>query len=118
MIIAIDLDGTAWAEDWPYIGEFKKNFIRVMKRLWDEGHYIIIYSLREVGTREYDEAVDHLEIKNIRYHLFNENHPDLIEQYGEARKISADVYIDDRGLRGIPDDWEDIYKALRSHPKF
>ena len=125
MVISIDLDGTAWEENWDEIGEFKKNFIIVMDRLWREGHIIILNSLREKGTKQYDDAVDHLEVKNIKYHLFNENLPGLIQRYGEARKISAEVHIDDRDLGWIdtiwtvfPNDWEYVYELLTYHPKY
>jgi len=122
MIIAVDLDGTAWDENWPDIGRFRPNFIRVMRRLWNEGHLIIINSLRDVGTEEYDDAVDHLEIKDIKYHKFNENLPGIVDHWGESRKIGAHVYIDDRSCGwlpdGIPHDWEDIYAMLQSHPLY
>ena len=125
MVISIDLDGTAWEENWDEIGEFKKNFIIVMDRLWREGHIIILNSLREKGTKQYDDAVDHLEVKNIKYHLFNENLPGLIQRYGEARKISADIHVDDRDLawvdtiwNGFPDDWEYVYELLQRYHKY
>ena len=125
MIISIDLDGTGWDENWSEIGKFKKNFTRVMHRLWNEGHILIINSLRDKGTPEYDNAVDHLYTKNICYHLFNENLPGLLSKYGEARKISAQVHIDDRDLGWvnsiagvIPDDWEHIYSLLQRHPAY
>jgi hypothetical protein len=44
----------------------------------------------------------------------NENLPSNIEKYGgDTRKMSADIYIDDRQLGGIPDDWLEIEKMIR-----
>ena len=49
----------------------------------------------------------------IKYHYFNENFPHLIDRYGgDTRKISADIYIDDKCLFDIPT-WAVKYGIIR-----
>lgn len=110
MIISIDFDGTIVNEMWPRIGSMKKGAREVINRLYSEGHYIIINTLRE-GPYEL-EARLYLKRAGINYHGFNENHPDAVVKYYDSRKIGADIYIDDRNIGGIPD-WETIYKIIQ-----
>jgi phenylalanyl-tRNA synthetase beta subunit len=42
-----------------------------------------------------------------------------LEKYKQdCRKISGDIYIDDKNLGGIPDDWNEIYELIQKHPKY
>jgi hypothetical protein len=36
----------------------------------------------------------------------------------DSRKISADIYIDDKQLGGLPEDWNEIDRMVREHPKY
>ena len=113
--IAIDFDGTITRADNKTRGQelvLKKNAPEVIRQLYSEGYLIIINTLRD-GKEWEKEARDFLDKHDIPYHLFNENDPSRIEYFGESRKIAADIYIDDRNLLGIPDDWKDIYCIVK-----
>ena len=44
MIIAIDFDGTIVENKYPKIGTLRKGAKAVINRLYDSGHFIIIYT--------------------------------------------------------------------------
>ena len=111
-IIAIDFDGTVHTGEWPSVGSMRKDAGIVMKKLIDEGYGIIINTCRE-GIPLYDGILwmDH---NGIPYHYINCNFPHIIEHYGaDCRKISADLYIDDKCLTGLPE-WDEIYKIINN----
>ena len=61
---------------------------------------------------------DILKENGIKYHYINCNLPSQIEYFGmDCRKISADIYIDDKQLGGIPDDWNLIYDLVHKQIK-
>lgn len=115
LILAIGFDGTIVEHEYPYVGIFRKNALTVLRRLADEGFIIIIWTCRnkEKNDKAFQEMVDHLEVKNIKYHYINENTKEVIESFGETRKVLANIYIDDRQVGGLPDDWEDIYQLIK-----
>jgi len=109
--LIIDFDGTIVEAKWPEIGEMKPNALTVINRLYDAGHKIVVNTCRvdQYAAAAYSWLVDN----GFKFHAFNENLPELIEFYGsDTRKLSGDVYIDDKNLGGIPDDWEEIWKQL------
>jgi len=113
LIIAVDFDGTLHTGEWPSIGEPMPFAIDSMNRLKADGHYLIIWSCRE--GREQTAMVNWLLDRGIPFDRVNDHHPDNIVKYGgDARKVCADVYIDDRQLGGLPD-WDDIYKLVQGH---
>jgi hypothetical protein len=118
MIIVIDFDGTIVSGDnYPNI-TFSKLLCREVIQSWyDDGNEIIINSCR---TGRYEGmAVDFLVENNIPFHYFNCNLPVQIQHFKmDCRKISGDVYIDDKNLGGIPDNWIDIDIMVRKHPKY
>ena len=110
--ISIDYDDTIVYQDFPNSGTIKPNAKEVINRLYDEGHHILIWTCRSFDRLE--TAKNYLIECGIRFHLMNENLPSNIEKYGgDTRKMSADIYIDDRQLGGIPDDWLEIEKIVR-----
>lgn len=112
LILAIDFDGTIAELSFPEVGAMKPNADKYIKKLYDEGHHIIIHTCRS-GVYE-GMAETFLKERDIPYHYINSNMPYLIEEYGQdCRKISADVYIDDKGLMGLPDTWEGIYNRIQ-----
>jgi hypothetical protein len=111
MIIAIDFDGTIAELNYPECGALKLHAKDVINRLYDRGHEIIIWTCR------WDEPLGlcktFLHEHGIKYHKINEHVERLIEMYGnDTRKISADIYIDDRQLGGLPDCWLEIEHIL------
>ena len=108
--IAIDFDGTLCTGRYPLIGEPQPGSAGVLKRLYDAGCYIIIWTCRQGA--ELEAAQKWLDDNGFCYHAINENNPAHVKQYGgDTRKINADVYIDDRQLGGLPP-WSEIGKML------
>lgn len=111
MILAIDFDGTIAELAWPKVGALKKDADVYINMLYNEGHTIIINTCR---TGKYEGmAQDFLKKHGIKYHYINSNDPELIKLYKQdCRKISADIYIDDKCLMGLPKTWNKIYKLI------
>lgn len=97
--IAIDFDGTIVHDEYPKIGSIIDGAKDTINMLHNLGIIIIINSCR---TGKYEqEAKQFLLDKDIHFDYFNENDPVLIEKFGtDTRKISADLYIDDKNLFG------------------
>jgi hypothetical protein len=97
MIIAIDFDGTIVKNAWPKIGRIRigaRWALRVLKK-W--GHVLILNTCRE--DKLLNEALMFLAKNEILIHCANCNSLDRIKEYGgDCRKISAELYLDDRGF--------------------
>jgi hypothetical protein len=115
--ISIDYDDTIVYQDFPNSGTIKPNAKEVINRLYNDGHHILIWTCRSKENLE--TAKKYLNECGVNYHLINHNLPTNIEKYGgDTRKMSAHIYIDDRQLGGIPDDWLEIEKMiLKDIPK-
>jgi len=107
MIIAIDFDGTIVEHKFPKIGEPRKNVFRVLKQLKKDGHKLILWTCRD--GKYLDEAVDFCKENGIEFDAINNN---IKSGFMPLPKIYADLYIDDRGLMGIPSDWNTIYNMI------
>lgn len=116
MTLSIDFDGTICTHSFPEVGTLKKDAHLYINLLYNEGHKIIINTCRS-GKYE-GMAQDFLDKNEIQYHYINSNLPELIEHYGQdCRKISADVYIDDKCLMGLPETWKEIYELIQIKQK-
>ena len=106
MIIAIDFDGTVHTGVYPHLGLPIIGAQRVIQSLHGRGHYIIVNTCRD-GQNLVD-AINFMLEHDIPFSRVNDNHPDNVSRYGSnARKIFADVYIDDRQVGGLPS-WSKI----------
>jgi len=99
MIIAIDFDGTIAKTEYPKIIEPIPGAIRTIKDLYDDGHDLILWTLREKENLEiatiwmYQRGIDDF------FSEINKNLPKHIEKWeSDPRKIAADIYIDDRSI--------------------
>ena len=111
-ILAIDFDGTICMSNYPSLGKERKDAGIVMRKLINEGYGIIINTCRE-GIPLYD-AILWMDHNGIPYHYINCNFPHVIEMYrADCRKISADIYIDDKCLTGLPE-WREIQKIVNN----
>lgn len=93
-VIAVDFDGTIVEHNFPEIGKMKENVVAKMRKWYEEGHTICIWTCR---TDQYEQdARKYLADNNIPFHYFNEN---PTSSFGDGcRKILAHVYLDDRAL--------------------
>ena len=104
MIIAVDFDGTIVEDRFPEIGEFLPDAKAVLRILYDQGHTLVLNTCR-TGKAE-AAAIQFLADADVRFHYFNRNDPTRTAEYGlDSRKVSADLYIDDRNLGGFPGWW-------------
>lgn len=113
MTIAVDFDGTIVEHRYPEIGKERPFATMTLRRLADEGHRLILWSVRE--GRLLDEAVEWCKERGVTFYAVNR---DFEEEDGTgrnfSRKIKADLFIDDRNVGGLPD-WGTIYALVHSH---
>ena len=116
VVLAVDFDGTICEVDYPSIGRERKGAKEYINKLYDEGYTIVINTCRtnDGAFKAESIAKQFLEIRGIKYHYFNENPEFLIKMYGcDTRKISADVYIDDKCMFDIPS-WKEKYVIIKA----
>lgn len=96
-IIAVDFDGTLCENDWPDIGEPKKDVIAYLKERQAAGDKLILWTCR-VGEM-LEIAVKWCIEQALEFDAVNENLPEVIKDFGsDTRKIFANEYIDDRNV--------------------
>jgi len=84
-----------------------------LKRLQEKGHKLILWSIREGQTLQ--EAVDYCKANGVEFYAVNANFPgEVLEPGVSARKVNADIFIDDRNVGGFRG-WSEIYQML--HPE-
>jgi len=114
MTIAVDFDGTIVRHRYPAIGEEMPFAIATLRRLQEEHHRLILWSVRE--GKLLDEAVEWCRQHGIEFYAINKEYPEEDQQRNEhySRKLKVDLFIDDRNLGGLPD-WGTIYKIIHEH---
>jgi len=108
-IIAIDFDGTIVQHDFPRIGELMPDAKRVINKWADMGWHILVWTCRnnyEPDHPDWDQApigavAKFCDEQGLKITGINQQQANL-GFYLEARKIFANVYIDDRNLGGFP----------------
>lgn len=111
MTIAVDFDGTIVTHAYPAIGKPIPFAIESLKKLQQEDHHLLIlWSCRE--GKLLDDAVQYCKERGLEFYAVNTNFPDEpVEDGLTARKLTADLFIDDRNLGGLPD-WGVIYQMI------
>ena len=94
MIIAVDFDGTIVEHKYPAIGKEIPFAIETLKKLQQERHFLILWSVRE--GRLLEEAVEFCRQRGLEFYAVNSN-----------------LFIDDRNLGGLPD-WGVIYEMVHN----
>lgn len=111
MVIAIDFDGTIVEHKYPAIGAEIPFAIDTLIKLKEEGHRLILWTVREGKLLE--EAVEFCRERGLAFYAVNRDYPE--EEKGRnnhfSRKLKADLWIDDRNLGGLPD-WGTIYEMV------
>ncbi|HBZ34144.1 MAG TPA: hypothetical protein DEO38_03480 [Bacteroidales bacterium] len=112
MIIAVDFDGTIVEHAYPKIGREKPFAISTLKKLQQDGHHqLVLWTVREGDLLR--EAVEFCKQRGLEFYAVNSNYPEELPEHRASRKISADLFIDDCNLGGIPD-WGIIYRQIMS----
>lgn len=113
MLIAVDFDGTIVEHRYPHIGKELPFAIASLKRIQEEGHRLILWTAREGELLQ--EAIDFCEKRGLEFFAINSNYPgEEVDEAGiRARKLHADLFIDDRSLGGLPD-WGAIYQVVHN----
>lgn len=113
MIISIDFDGTIVEHAFPEIGEPLEGAFETLKALSEAGHVLVLNTCREDTPGRYyhlTEAIEFCKANGVEFHSHNENHPDIVRHIlmeedlldkTVARKVYADIYIDDRNIGGF-----------------
>lgn len=110
MIIAVDFDGTIVEHKYPKIGKEIPFAIDTLKKLRQEGHQLILWSVRE--GRLLEEAVEFCRQRGLEFYAVNSNYQEeKVEHVNFSRKIKADIFIDDRNVGGMLD-WGVIYDLI------
>ena len=112
MTIAIDFDGTIVENLYPKIGKELPFCIESLIKLQKEDHHqLILWTVREGNLLE--EAVNFCKNRGLEFYAVNQNNPDDKLASG-PKKLSADLFIDDRNLGGLPD-WGFIYRMIKAN---
>ena len=111
MVIAVDFDGTIVEHRYPAIGKELPFAIEVLKKLQEEQHKLILWSVRE--GKLLDDALNFCKERGLEFYAVNRDYPEESEEANRhfSRKLKADIFIDDRNLGGLPD-WGTIYRMI------
>lgn len=97
MIIAVDFDGTLVRHDFPRIGSEAPNAFKVLRKLQEGGHKLILLTMR--SEKYLQDAVDFCMERGVRFWAVN-NNPEQCS-WTSSPKVYAQLYIDDMAL-GVP----------------
>lgn len=112
MLIAVDFDGTIVEHKYPAMGKERPFALDVLKRLAAEGNRIVLWTSREGKLLE--DAVEFCRKRGLEFYAVNSEIQTgslFANSPSNRRKISADIYIDDRNLGGLPE-WGEIYEMI------
>lgn len=98
MLIAVDFDGVITRQDrFPEIGQMDDRLILALSQARKVGHQVILYTCRR--EERLGQAVEACRARGLEFDGVNENLESRIAEFGgDTRKISADLYLDDRAL--------------------
>ena len=97
MIIAVDFDGTIVRHDYPRIGSEAPNAFKVLRLLQDDGHKLILLTMR--CGKDLKDALAFCADRGVKFWAVNDN-PDQ-HSWTSSPKVYAQLYIDDLAL-GVP----------------
>ncbi|HEY4430005.1 MAG TPA: hypothetical protein VGN87_03095 [Paenibacillus sp.] len=114
IILAVDFDGTISTEpDMGHALVLQPNCKQVLERFYEDGVRLILWTCRTAAPLE--EALAFLEANELG-HIWcaiNDQLPEVnaIYEPNVARKVGADIYIDDKSI-GYKVDWLAIEKHI------
>jgi len=110
MVLAIDFDGTIVEHKYPKLGKEIPMAVQMLKQLKQDGHTLILWTVRD--GKELDDALQFCNSRGLEFHAVNRSHPEEVyDSQNISRKITADLFVDDRNLGGLPP-WEEIYSKI------
>ena len=117
MIIAVDFDGTIVQDRYPEIGNERPFATQTLKMLLNEGHQLILWTVRQGETLE--QAVEWCRARGVEFYAVNKDFPEENEQKNASysRKLKVDMFIDDRNIGGLPD-WGIIYRMVHDQKTY
>ena len=111
MKIAVDFDGTIVEHDYPKIGKEKPFATYTLRKLIEDRHQLILWTVRR--DKELEEAVAWCRERGVEFFAVNKSYPEEEIENPEAyNKVNADLFIDDLNLGGLPD-WGVIYTMIK-----
>lgn len=116
MTIAVDFDGTIVQHRYPEIGREIPFAIDTLKMLSQEGHRLILWSVRE--GRLLNEAVEWCRERGLEFYAVNKDYPEEERNHDHySRKLKVELFIDDRNIGGLPD-WGVIYRMIKEKKSY
>ncbi len=109
MKIAVDFDGTIVEHEYPKIGEEKLFAIETLKQIQKQGHQLILWTYR-TGP-ELNDAVEYCKKRGLEFYAVNKNYPEEVLDDNTPRKLSADLFIDDRNFGGFVE-WSVVWQGF------
>ena len=93
--IAVDFDGTLCENKYPKIGAANTALIDQLKEEKKNGTALILWTCRQ--GKQLEAAVRWCKKQGLTFNTVNQNLKERIRAFhGDTRKISADIYIEDR----------------------
>lgn len=111
-VLAIDFDGTIVEHSYPGIGKEMLFAFATLKALQSKGHKLILWTYRHGSLLE--EAVEYCRKNGVEFYAVNRNFPEEEVSENVARKLNADIFIDDRNIGGFRG-WSEVWQML--HPE-
>ena len=117
MTIAVDFDGTIVTHEYPKIGKEIPFAIQTLKMLQQDGHKLILWSVRKDELLE--DAVRWCRERGLEFYAVNKEYPEEEMQNNifYSRKLKVDLWIDDRNVGGLPD-WGIIYRIIKERTTY
>ena len=117
MTIAVDFDGTIVTHEYPQIGKEIPFAIQTLKMLQQDGHKLILWSVRKDKLLE--DAVQWCRERGLEFYAVNKEYPEEEMQNNNyySRKLKVDLWIDDRNVGGLPD-WGIIYRIIKERTTY
>lgn len=97
--LVVDFDNTLFVTKYPEIISPLWSVINYVRKRQSEDWGIILNTCRH--GEELEEALQACRNVGIKFDYVNENAKELIERYGDCRKISGDEYLDDKCLQTV-----------------
>ena len=117
MTIAVDFDGTIVTHEYPQIGKEIPFAIQTLKMLQQDGHKLILWSVRKDKLLE--DAVQWCRERGLEFYAVNKEYPEeeMQNNFFYSRKLKVDLWIDDRNVGGLPD-WGIIYRIIKERKTY